>query len=205
MQSWKKWKNGHCSQISFLPHTKWINACQENRNMHCTRISYWIKNCTRWFLHWGSSKKYNYIYSKKATFKLSDYGHGFWLLRDKIAKGGIIIYNYSERSKVHFGWHFLYCLFFSWEKPEPIQADIGWEAAYSLHRLLMHRRANTHRDKQAFTPTDNLESPINLTPIWVPAEISRKYRENMHTHAERPRPYWKALSTTPLCHTGQET
>ena len=106
---------------------------------------------------------------------------------------------------------------------EPIPANIGREAGYTLDRSPAYRRA-TYRDKQpftlTFTPTVNLESPMNLTPFCMSLDCGRKPENPERTHAytgrtcklhtERP---WlnrdsnpepscceaKVLTTTPPC------
>ncbi|XP_054613625.1 uncharacterized protein LOC129170266 isoform X3 [Dunckerocampus dactyliophorus] len=70
---------------------------------------------------------------------------------------------------------------------EPIPADFGRQAGYTLDWWPANRRA--HIDKQPFTltfiPMDNLESAINLTcmflGMWEEAGVPR---ENPHTHGE---------------------
>jgi len=59
---------------------------------------------------------------------------------------------------------------------EPIPADIGWEAGYTLDRTPAYHSAT-------FTPTVNLESPMNLTPFCMSLDCGRKPENPERTHA----------------------
>ena len=82
---------------------------------------------------------------------------------------------------------------------EPIPAVIGREAGYTLHRSPVHHRATQRQTRQTtthmltLTPKDNLETPINLTCMFLDGG-KPEYPERTHTytgktcklHTERP-------------------
>ncbi|XP_054652019.1 integrin beta-1-binding protein 1 isoform X1 [Dunckerocampus dactyliophorus] len=67
---------------------------------------------------------------------------------------------------------------------EPIPADFGRQAEYTLDWSPANGRA--HIDKQPFTltfiPMDNLESPINLTCMFLECGRKPEYPEKTHAH-----------------------
>ncbi|XP_054638507.1 mutS protein homolog 5 isoform X2 [Dunckerocampus dactyliophorus] len=70
---------------------------------------------------------------------------------------------------------------------EPIPADFGQQAGYTLDWSPANRRA--HIDKQPFTltfiPMDNLESPINITCMFLECGTKPEYPEKTHTRTGR--------------------
>ncbi len=66
---------------------------------------------------------------------------------------------------------------------EQSPADIGREAGYNLDGLPISHRADTNRlpFTLTFTPTDNLESPVNLT--CMSSDRGRKLEHLEKTHA----------------------
>jgi len=71
---------------------------------------------------------------------------------------------------------------------EPIKAAIGWEVGYTLDGSQVHHWANSETSKtnnhthiiSALLQT--LESPVNITYVFLDIENPYMHRENMQTH-----------------------
>ena len=89
---------------------------------------------------------------------------------------------------LHPSIHFLYPLNLSvgsWGGLEPIPAVIGREAGYTLYRSPVHHRSTQTNNHARSLLRTILESPINLTCMFLDGGRKPEYLERSHAYTGR--------------------